>query len=231
MILAIEATTKTASCALYGGGILIGLHTVNNGYTHSETLLPLIDKTLSDKNLKVNDIKAFVVANGPGSFTGVRIALSTVKGLSHALDCPIYTVSTLRGLAYHGQFFDGLVCPILDARRGQVYSALYYQNNQQLPEATYQVDDLCKILNNHSFLDKRVLFVGDGVAVHKVVIEKSLKKRAFFGDLDKQNNTAAGLIAAYLAGDHQTVQYDKVPVNYLRVPQAERERKAKSNAD
>ncbi len=230
MLLAVDATTKTASVAIYDTGVLKVHNTVNNGYTHSETLLPLIDQSLASIGKDVAALSAIVVANGPGSFTGIRIALSTVKALAHALAIPVYTASTLLALAYHGKYFDGMVCPILDARRSQVYGAVYDRSGQLIvTEATYKIAELTDIIiaklteNN----EQQVLFVGDGVAVHSAYLAEKLAAKAVLGTLDLANNCAAGLIAAHL--DNKTVRYryDEVAVNYLRQSQAERERQNK----
>ncbi len=227
MLLAVDATTKTASVAIYDQKALKVLNTVNNGYTHSETLLPLIDRSIASIGKTVGDISAILVANGPGSFTGIRIALSTVKALAHALQIPIYAVSTLQSLAYHGKRFNGLVCPILDARRSQVYSAIYDKTGGVIAvESTYKIDQLCSMLLDllKDSDDQAVLFVGDGVAVHADYIKSILSEKAVLGGLDLVNNCAAGLIDAHLAGKAQRYQYDTVAVNYLRQSQAEREK-------
>ncbi len=225
MFLAVDATTKTASVAIYDNNALKVLNTVSNGYTHSETLLPLIDRSIISIGKTVSDISAIIVANGPGSFTGIRIALSTVKALAHALNIPIYTASTLQSLAYHGKHFSGLVCPILDARRSQVYSAIYGNAGEEIAaEATYKIEQLCAILLDILKDNQSVLFVGDGVIVHADYIKGVLAESAVLGNLDLANNCAAGLIDAHLAEKTQRYQYDTVAVNYLRQSQAEREK-------
>ncbi len=230
MLLAVDATTKTASVALYDDNALMVLNTVNNGYTHSETLLPLIDQSLASIGKAVADLTAIVVANGPGSFTGIRIALSTVKALAHALAIPVYTASTLRALAYHGRYFGGLVCPILDARRSQVYAAVYDVTGREIAaQSTYKIEDLTALLRAELTAQnlRRVLFVGDGVAVHGSYVTDVLGAGAVLGQLDSVNNCAAGLVAAHLAGQTACHRYDALPVNYLRQSQAERERQNK----
>lgn len=223
MILAVDATTKTASSAIYHNGKIIADFTLNNGYTHSQTLLPMIAQALEHAACQIADLEAIIVANGPGSFTGIRIALATVKGLAHSDNIPIYTTSTLRALRYHGRYFDGLVCPILDARRNQVYAAVYDQKGALIyEESTYLIDQLCEQLAAN-----RVLFVGDAVAVHAKRIKEILPQEAVLADLSTVNNTAVGLIDAYLAGHAARHDYDQVSALYLRKPQAEREREAK----
>ncbi len=227
MLLAVDATTKTASVAIYDAAVLKVHNTVNNGYTHSQTLLTLIDQSLSSLGKAVTDLTAIVVANGPGSFTGIRIALATVKALAHARGIPVYTASTLLALSYHGEHFSGLVCPILDARRSQVYSAVYDRSGQPIVgEATYKIAELVDIISRQltAHHEQQVLFCGDGVAVHRDYLSEKLADKAVLGTLDFANNCAVGLIAAHLKNQTLCYRYDEVAVNYLRQSQAERER-------
>ncbi|MCK8059439.1 MULTISPECIES: tRNA (adenosine(37)-N6)-threonylcarbamoyltransferase complex dimerization subunit type 1 TsaB [unclassified Fusibacter] len=223
MLLAIDATTKTASCALSKDGMLLAFTTLNSKKTHSQTLLPLIDQILKQCDAKVSDIRGIIVANGPGSFTGLRIALSTVKALAHPFNTPIYAVSTLKALSYHGKRFSGLVCPILDARRGQVYTAVYDHQGAVIKADTWKMVDLLEKLEG-----KKVLFVGDGVPVHRGLISDILGESAYFGDQREVLNTAIGLFDAYEQGDYTLSDYKSLEADYLRKPQAERELEEKS---
>ncbi len=222
MILAVDATNKSASIAIYNERLLANF-TINNGYTHSETLLPLIDNTIKSAGGAIGDINTIITSNGPGSFTGIRIALSTVKALAHATGATLYTLSSLRSLAYHGKDFEGIVCPILDARRQSVYTALFLNYEQILLDSQLKIEQLLVEINRLSS-DNKVLFVGDGVAKYRDIISESLGDRAKFGRLEQRENIAVGLIDCYLLGLADMVQYDDVEVNYLRLPQAERER-------
>ena len=125
LILAFESSAKAASVALVKDGRLLGQSTQVSALTHSRTLLPMAEDLLRNCELQVADVDVFAVAQGPGSFTGIRIGVSTVKGLAWAADRPCVGVSTLEALAWHGLAAGGLVCPVMDARRAQVYNALF----------------------------------------------------------------------------------------------------------
>jgi tRNA threonylcarbamoyladenosine biosynthesis protein TsaB len=225
-LLAIDATTPTASVALRVDDRLVSLHTICDGKTHSETLLPLIDRVLREGNLTTKELDGFIVANGPGSFTGLRIALATVKALAHAYNKPIYAISTLRAMAYHGRHFEGLICPILDARRQQVYSAVYQLDHrsgvytERTKEDTYLLSDLLDLLRG-----ERVLFVGDGVRAHTSILKKTLDNKHVLGDAHEALNTAYGLFWAYDQNQFTEHTYLDLEASYLRQSQAERELK------
>ena len=123
-ILAVDTSANVAAAALVSGGKLLAESMLNNKTTHSEKLMPMIDFVLKNSGMDITDIDLFAVANGPGSFTGLRIGVSTVKGLAHAVNKPIVGISTLAGLAYNLFETDGLISPIMDARRSQVYNAV-----------------------------------------------------------------------------------------------------------
>ncbi len=227
MILAIDATNKSASVAIYEQRLLANF-TINNGYTHSESLLPLIDSALNSVGKNIKDIDRIITSNGPGSFTGIRIALSTVKALAHANACELYTVSSLESLAYHGKNFNGCVCPILDARRQSVYTALFLNSEQMLADSQLKIDQLLAEIKTIA-KDRATLFVGDGVEKYREIIKTDLAEKAYFAKLEQFDNTAVGLIDCYLAGKVEFARYDNLEVNYLRLAQAERERLAREN--
>ena len=124
-ILALDSTAVVASVAVCDDKKLSALYTVNNGNTHSQTLLPMVEAALKHSNTDISEIGLFVSSNGPGSFTGVRIGSATVKGLAFDRDVPCVDVSTLEALAYNLCGFDGILCPVMNARRNQVYNALF----------------------------------------------------------------------------------------------------------
>ena len=147
-ILAIEASGLTASAAVLCDDRLLGEYTVNNKMTHSETLLPMIEALLGILKLTVQDMDAIAVSAGPGSFTGLRIGAATAKGLALAADLPIIRVSSLAAMGYnvHGDEHT-IVCPIMDARRGQVYSAAYRDGLEIIPEAGRDIHEFIAMLN------------------------------------------------------------------------------------
>ena len=125
LILAFESSAKAASAALCRDGHLVSQYSQCSGLTHSRTLLPMAEDMLKNAELSIGDVDVFAVAHGPGSFTGIRIGVSTVKGLAWASDKPCIGVSTLEAMAWHGVSAGGYVCPVMDARRSQVYNAIF----------------------------------------------------------------------------------------------------------
>ncbi len=218
-LLAIEATTPTASVAIFVNDQMIAHHIVRDGLTHSQNLLTLIDNALVSAKLKVSDLDGLIVANGPGSFTGLRIALATAKALAHPFNLPIYAVSTLRALSYHGRHFNGLVLCMLDARRDQVYGAVYNQKNEViLEEDTYALEFLAQ-----QFQHEDILLVGDGAAAHRERLARDFGAHTVLADAFEAHSTAYGLYYAYQKGWYQTYTYQDLPAAYLRLAQAERE--------
>ena len=135
-ILAIDSTAIVGSCAVLEDEKLLSLFTVNNGNTHSETLLPMIEASLKLLGLNADDIDLFALSEGPGSFTGVRIGAATIKGLAFGKDKPCVGVSTLEALAENLSSFNGIVCPAMNARRNQVYNALFRSKDGKLQRLT-----------------------------------------------------------------------------------------------
>lgn len=192
----------------------------------------MVEQVLRQADMKVQEMDAIAIAEGPGSFTGLRIGAATVKGLGLAIQKPIVPVSTLYGLAYNVQGDKHIICPIMDARRGQVYTALYEYCGEVLceitpPKAT-SIDELLESFGP----EDQVMFVGDGIAVYKEIIDIRLGEAAHFAPphIRLQNASSLAVIAAerYLVGDYVSAM-DFKPV-YLRMSQAEREKlEAKTN--
>ena len=163
LILAFESSARAASVALVEDGRLISQYSQCSGLTHSRTLLPMAEDMLKNAELSLDKVDLFAVAHGPGSFTGIRIGVSTVKGLAWAADKPCVGVSTLEAMAWHGLAAGGLVCPVMDARRSQVYNALFRVENgkpvrlcEDRPIALSQLAEELRTLNAPAFL------IGDG---------------------------------------------------------------------
>ncbi len=178
IILNIETATKNCSVSVAKEGRVIALREINNGnYSHAEKLHPLIEDVLKKLNITLNDIDAFAVSKGPGSYTGLRIGVSAVKGLSFSLDKPLLSVETLEALANSVKVDDGVIVPMLDARRMEVYSAIYDKNYNKIREIKAEVID------ENSFselLEKgKVYFLGDGAEKCKETI---IHKNAIFID-------------------------------------------------
>lgn len=224
-LLAIDGASRAASAALMIDGALVAESFVENRLTHSQMLLPMVDETLARAGVTVQELSALAVVTGPGSFTGVRIAVSTAKGLAHALNIPVVGVEALEALCWNLPGFGGVLAPMLDARRDQVYAGAYALHNGQLemllPGGAMALDDfLCDLQG----IGGNVMFVGDGVTPHR---EALLAAPGLKAQLAPAHLTAirAGSVAhlawgRFLAGKH--VPARDVRALYYRAPQAER---------
>ncbi len=236
-ILGLDSSGLAASVAVVEDGILLAEFTTNYKKTHSQTLLPMMDEIRKMVDLDMETVDAIAVAAGPGSFTGLRIGAATAKGLGLALGKPLIEVPTLEGLAYNFWGSDKLVCPIMDARRSQVYTGIYtYEQNGAdyrlvtlLDQCAMEIGELVEKLNE---LGREVIFLGDGVPVYrKNIEEKCSVPYAFAPALAHCQRAAsvASLGAVYYAEGKVVAAADHQPV-YLRKSQAEREREEAMNA-
>ncbi len=197
----------------------------NNKKTHSQKIMPMIEFMLREADMSVGDIDCFAAATGPGSFTGVRIGVATVKALAHAVDRPCAAVSTLHALANNTACFDGIICPILDARRGQVYNALFRGGSMErmTEDRALSMAKLCEELKE---TNERIIFLGDGVSVFEDEIKRELGGRAEFAQRMQRMNLAASVAEIgyekFIRGD--VCGYAELKPDYHRLSQAERER-------
>jgi tRNA threonylcarbamoyladenosine biosynthesis protein TsaB len=222
-ILALDSTATIASAALCEDERLLGEYTIQNGNTHSETLLPMIESLLGFHDLTANDVDLFAASAGPGSFTGVRIGAATLKGLAFDTQKPCIGVSTLEALAYNLNIVNGLVCPVMNARRKQVYTALFrYQNGQAerlLPDSAIAIAELDEILKQY---DEPVYLTGDGYTIteelltHKIIpTPERLRHQSAY--------SVAQIAWKHYTAGAVTTDSEMAPT-YLRPSQAERER-------
>ena len=224
-ILSVDTSANVATAAISEDDKLICEYSVNNKLTHSQTLMPIIDSILKQAETDLSEINLIAVANGPGSFTGLRIGVSAVKGFANAANIPVVGISTLTSMAYNLPYCPHIICPIMDARRSQVYNAIYKWNGNELCELkaprALGIDELLDELSDY----ETVVFLGDGVPVHKSVICETLKNKASFAPLNTNIQHASSLsvaaINAYKEGKAIN-GFDLTPV-YLRKSQAERE--------
>lgn len=229
-ILALDSSGLVASVAIACEDALLSEYTVNYKKTHSQTLLPMLDEIVSMVGLDLSEVEAIAITAGPGSFTGLRIGSATAKGLGLALDKPIIAVPTVDALAYNLYGTDKMICPIMDARRDQVYTGLYEFTNNELvvitPQEAVSIDEIIDEIN---LTGRETIFLGDGVAIQKDRIASRIKVEYSFAPLH-MNRQRAGAVAALgfeyykkgmvvTAAQHQPI--------YLRVSQAERERAEK----
>lgn len=222
LILAIESSAKSASVALMRDSEIVAQYSQNSGLTHSRTLLPMVEDMLKNSETKIQDVDLIAVAHGPGSFTGIRIGVSTVKGLAWAAEKKCVGVSTLEAMAWHGIMAGGIVCPVMDARRSQVYNAIFRIENgkpQRLTEdRAISLEELAEELKA---LGEPVLLVGDGSKISfDFLTAAGIYCRIAPQNLEYQSAWGVGMAA--LGKEYGTAD-DLLPV-YLRLSQAERER-------
>ena len=222
LILAFESSAKPASAALVKDGQLLSQYMQCSALTHSRTLLPMAEDMLKNAELSLSDVDLIAVAHGPGSFTGIRIGVSTVKGLAWAAEKPCVGVSTLEAMAWHGLAVGGYICPVMDARRSQVYNALFKIENgrpvRMTEDRPIALEELAKEV---TALGAPVFLIGDGAAlcfeyftahgVPCVMAPDNLRWQDAWG-------------VAMAAADKTPGNADELLPVYLRLSQAERER-------
>lgn len=228
-ILAIETSAKSVSAAVVENGVPLASAYQNMGLTHSRTLMPLVDGMLSATGLRVQDMDLLAAANGPGSFTGLRIGVSALKGLAWALEKPCCGVSTLAAMARNLAHMEGLIICAMDARRNQVYNALFLAQDgvltRQCPDRAIGLAELAEEIKNRP---EPKFVVGDGAGLcYNYLLEQDVPCRMAPPQLVMQNAVGVALAAEEMAAAGQvTTARDLVPV-YLRLSQAERERLAR----
>ncbi len=229
-LLAFETSAQTASVAVVTLDGVLGEITMNTGHTHSERLMPAMDALLSQLGLGLEHLHGLVVSSGPGSFTGIRIGVATVKGLAHGAGLPVIPVSSLEGMAWNLAGFGGVVCPIMDARRDQVYTALF-DCAQELPERLMadcglSIEELIAVLKER---DEPIWFVGDGILRFRETLEEAMGHRARFPQKHLWLQRAASLgMAALMGPEHlKPSSYQEAQPQYLRKTEAERNHDAK----
>jgi len=222
-ILAIDSCSNVATAALVCDDVLIAQFSLNDKTTHSTKLLPQIEYMMKNAQTEFADIDLFAITTGPGSFTGQRIGVATAKALAHATGKPMVGVSALMAMAYNIKFTDYLICPIMDARREQVYTASFKWQDDELitikEDRAMALDDLLEEI------DENVIFFGDGVPVFKEKIASKLGNKAHFAPANLMHINGGGVAEAakseYKKGN--ACDYASLAPTYLRLSQAERE--------
>ncbi len=224
-ILSIDSATTAATCAILQDDNVLSEITFNYKKQHSVILMPIIDELFNNTGMSISDIDGFVASKGPGSFTGLRIGLSTIKGLSQGTGKPFVTVSTLDSLAYNLAFTDGIICPILDALRDNVYTALYTFDNCELNRTSDYVNiSIDELINMLKAKNCNITFVGDGVPKFKDKLISYFPMASFApAHLNLAKASSLGELGLKLLSKGISDDlYTSVPI-YLRKPQAERE--------
>lgn len=232
-ILALDSSGLVASVAIVEEEQIVAEYTVNYKKTHSQTLLPMLDEIVKMTDMDLQTIDAIAVSGGPGSFTGLRIGSATAKGLGLALHKPLIHIPTLEGMAYNLYGSSAVICPIMDARRNQVYTGIYRFSEEKLEvledQMAISVEELIQKLNEKG---EKVVFLGDGVPVYADQLKEGLKISFAFApaNMNRQRAASVGLLGiAYLKQGKTETAREHEP-NYLRVSQAERERNEREKA-
>lgn len=229
-ILGIDTSAKTASVALAKDNNIIDEVFINQGLTHSETLLPMIDELLNRNNCEICDINLIAVNNGPGSFTGVRIGVAVAKGLSFSNNIKCCEVSTVDSIAYNCIGYNGLVVAVMDARRNQMYNAVYKASKGNIEkiknDRSILIEDLFEELKG---IDDNIYFVGDGEEKVKEYFENNEMLKDNFIFPDYLSHLQNGKTTAQIAYQNKDMwkEGDKILPSYLKLSQAEQELKKK----
>ncbi len=221
LIFGIDTCSAAATSAIFDGEKILAQTVINHKKTHSQKIMPQIESLFSLSELNVSDIDYFASAVGPGSFTGVRIGVATVKGMAQALNKPCVSVSTLEALAYPLSSFSGIVCPILDARREQVYNAKFKSGERLCPDRALPLSELLEELKG-----EKVIFLGDGVFPYKDEILKAMPD-AVFAPATLQMNIAGSVceVAYEKIRKGEILSAQELIPSYIRLSQAEQSAK------
>ena len=231
LILAFETSAKAASVALHDGQKLLAEGYQNTGMTHSQTLMVMADDALKQCGKTAADVTAVAVAEGPGSFTGVRIGAAAAKGFAWGREIPCYGISTLEAMAHSLGIYQGYICPVMDARRAQVYNALFYVNRGEItrvaPDRAIALADLGEEIKN---LTEPVFLVGDGSNLCYNTLLKDVPNLVLPSE-HRMHQRAVGvaLLAATQAAQGIAPTGAELTPNYLRLSQAEREKLEREN--
>jgi len=225
-ILAVDTSSKVAAVAVVEDGALLGEYILNHKMFHSKKLMPMVAEVMGSLELGPKDVDVYAVSTGPGSFTGLRIGVTTVKAIAYAAEKPVAGIPTLDALAYNIPLTGHVICPMMDARNDQVYTALYrWERGMQVKLTEYMgihVSELVELVKGRG---QKAVFLGDGAMLHENYLKRQLAEACELApaSLMLQKASSVALLALYRASIGKLEScYDIVPF-YLRKPQAERE--------
>ena len=225
-VLALETSGTVASAAVQDDNKLLGEITFNYKKQHSTILMPMIDKLLTSLDLDIKDMDSIACSSGPGSFTGLRIGAATAKGLCQGIDKPLIGVPTLDGLAFNIMYSKGIVCPMIDALRNNVYTCIYRWDREKLVRLdeymAVSIDEIIEKLKNYN---EDIIFLADGASLHREILSKEFSKNAFFaqGNLNMQKASSICSAALIRLREGDVDNYIDFAPFYIRKSQAERE--------
>jgi tRNA threonylcarbamoyl adenosine modification protein YeaZ len=225
LVLSVDSSTESASCAILQDNRLLGEINYNYKKQHSVILMSMIEELLKNLALRVDQLDGFVVCKGPGSFTGLRIGIATVKGLSQGTGKPFVGMCSLDALAYNMAYTEGVICPILDALRGNVYTALYKFKEEKLERISeYMAISLEELIDKLKETGEACSFIGDGVPLHKEVLKQAFPKVSFApAHLNFVRASALGELGLIRLENGEAEDVNTFAPVYLRKSQAERE--------
>ena len=226
ILLFLDTSGPSAGVALMEDGVVRYEAMTVNAFTHSQSILPMTEEAFRRTGLSLEEVDYLAVTEGPGSFTGVRIGVSTVKGLAHALNKPCVAVDALEAMAAGVRPFSGVICPIQDARAGQVYGAAFQGETlaRLLPDQPLKLEEF---LDQAGTLGERLLFLGDGMPVHRERIAAMIGERALFAPPHLAFLRPAAAAALAWENRDGAVDYLSLEPLYLRAPSAERQKNLK----
>ena len=227
-ILVADTSSSVCSVGVFEDNVLINKNELDNGKTHSENFMPLVEKTLNEAKLKLDDIEYLAVVVGPGSFTGIIIGVASCKAMAEIKGLKVVPVYSLDSVAANEVENGNVICSMIDARNNQVYCGIYDNKINKLEE--YMADDIENVLLVLNKYDD-IVFVGDGAVLHEDMIrEKMVGKKIVFSSNNKQNAESLGIIAYKKIKNGEFTDPDSVVPVYLRKSQAERLKDAKENS-
>lgn len=241
-ILSIDTSGANCSVAIIDDQKILANFSINNGTTHSQNLVPMVEQAQKFANVELSDIDGFACSIGPGSFTGLRIGIATVKGFAMAMNKPVLSVPTLLGLAYNVSNFDGIICSIIDAKNDNVYSGIYRDIALYGDTSTHRLelideyvsDNIEVLINKLKDYEGDIIFVGDGVDTYKDILLENLQNDStniIFAPSHLNNQSALSVARAALdmASRNEFSDYNSLSPLYLKKSQAERELDSKQN--
>ena len=224
-VLAVETSSNNCSVALLDENKVIADFNCNTGTTHSQNLMPMVDQVLKFAEADLNDIDVLAGSTGPGSFTGLRIGIATIKGMAISLKSKVIGVPSLLGLAYNVPHFCGIICSVIDARNDNVYAALYKQEDDKIVMVgDYISDSLNTLIEELKKHDKKIFFVGDGAISYRERFTEEFGDKAIFMPYHLNCQSAVSVAKAALdkANNNEFDDYNTIKPLYLKKSQAER---------
>lgn len=230
-IFAVDTSARSASAALVENGVIKGEYFINTMLTHSETLMPIVDLLFKSVRVEPKDVDCFAVNCGPGSFTGLRIGIAAIKGMTFALEKPCIAVSTLESMAYNLIGENAVVCAVMDARCSQVYNALFDVSGGEpvrlCHDRALQIDELENELRS---IGKRIVLVGDGAKLCYDRLSQELSNVELANEnVRYQRASSTAFAAERLFEKGELLTSTQLMPKYLRLPQAQRELLAKKS--